>query len=293
MALCWPLRMPPTAKAVLVSLADNANDHGHCWPSIDTICTRTCFGRDAVIDAISWLEAAGALRANRENGRKTTYLVTPASFDEAYTKPSRRAASRASEPSNVDAKQSGKATGRADQPVGQNLEPVGQTDCHQSGKTVKPVGQNDTNRQEPSINRQRTISARASIDDAELMQTFEAFYAAYPRHVARKSAVKAWLKLRPDIELQTRILGALAVQRKSKGWLEDKKYIPHPATYLNDARWEDEMPGMPSAANVSAGPSWLERAGFSSVAEAMNARCHVGNAHEFKDGKRVVERELA
>lgn len=75
MSACWPLKMPPTQKAVLISLADNANDDGHCWPSINTICDRTCFGRTAVIDAIKWLEAEGYVTANRENGRHTTYLV--------------------------------------------------------------------------------------------------------------------------------------------------------------------------------------------------------------------------
>lgn len=293
MGQCWPLRMPPTPKSVLVSLADNANDNGYCWPSIDTICVRTCFGRDAVIDAISWLEAAGALRANRDNGRKTTYTVTPTSFNEAYAKPSRRAISRAREASSNDEKQSGKTTGRANQPVGQNHAPVGQNDCHQSGKTAKPVGQNDTNRQEPSINRHRTVNARASIEDAELMQAFEGFYAAYPRKVARAAALKAWLKVKPDAALQTRILGAVAFQRKSKDWLGDKKFIPHPATYLNNARWEDEVPGMPSPDAQPGDPTWFERAGFGSVAEAMNARCHIGNAHEFQDGKRIDEEVAA
>jgi len=77
MALCWPLKMPPTAKAVLISLADNANDSGYCWPSIETICERTCFSRRAVIDAIHWLEAENYVTADRSNGRKTAYWVTP------------------------------------------------------------------------------------------------------------------------------------------------------------------------------------------------------------------------
>lgn len=75
MALCWPLQMPGVPKSVLISLADNANDSGYCWPSIDAICERTCYGRSAVIDAIKWLEAHGFVTADRSNGRKTTYVV--------------------------------------------------------------------------------------------------------------------------------------------------------------------------------------------------------------------------
>ena len=82
MALCWPLQMRPPAKAVLVSLADMANDEGYCWPTIERLCQRTCFGRTAVIEAIAWLEQCGALRAGRSNGRKTVYWVQPAQFVE-------------------------------------------------------------------------------------------------------------------------------------------------------------------------------------------------------------------
>lgn len=77
---CWPLRMSPTPKAVLMALADHANDNGDCWPSIPTLCERTCFSRRAVIQAIAWLESANALAANRSNGRHTSYSVTPAAF---------------------------------------------------------------------------------------------------------------------------------------------------------------------------------------------------------------------
>lgn len=83
MAACWPLQMPPTPKAVLVSLADNANDQGHCWPSISTICERTCFGRTAVIAAIQWLEDHGAVKADRSNGRHTSYVITPGQYQSA------------------------------------------------------------------------------------------------------------------------------------------------------------------------------------------------------------------
>ena len=80
MSLCWPLQMPPTPKAVLISLADNANDQGVCWPSIATISERTCFSERAVQNAIKWLESVGALRADRSNGRHTSYTVTPKEY---------------------------------------------------------------------------------------------------------------------------------------------------------------------------------------------------------------------
>lgn len=86
MARCRPLQMPPTAKAVLVCLADYADDSGACWPSIDTICTFTCFGRTAVIAAIRWLEQASAVCADRSNGRHTAYKVTPELFNQSVSR---------------------------------------------------------------------------------------------------------------------------------------------------------------------------------------------------------------
>lgn len=127
MALCWPLQMPPTQKAVLVSLADNANDTGHCWPSISTVSDRTCFGRTAVMAAIAWLEENGALKADRSNGRHTTYVITPESFNQSVSQ-----------------------TSPAERPVRQANTTSPADGPHQSVSRTAPVRQADSNRKEPS-----------------------------------------------------------------------------------------------------------------------------------------------
>jgi len=143
MAACWPLQMPPVAKAVLISLADNANDAGHCWPSIETICERTCYGRTAVIDAIKWLEDNGHLSADRSNGRKTSYQLHP--IDTA--KPVRHA---------------DRSAARTGSPDGLN----------QSATRTKPVRQADTNRQEPSITvKKEDARARAVVRPAGVAES--------------------------------------------------------------------------------------------------------------------------
>lgn len=142
MGLCWPLQMPPTPKAVLISLADNANDQGYCWPSISKISERTCFSKRAVIDAIAWLELHGILAADRTNGRHTTYVITPADFVSQVQ----------------DTHRCGKSTGAhaASEPVHLPHQPVQQ--AHQ------PVREMHTNHQEPSLtvkksNRQKDARA--------------------------------------------------------------------------------------------------------------------------------------
>lgn len=77
---CWPLQMSPAQKAVLVSLADQANDDGVCWPAVGSISKRTCLSERAVQNAIRWLVEAGGLSLRERTGRSTVYTVTPASF---------------------------------------------------------------------------------------------------------------------------------------------------------------------------------------------------------------------
>ena len=87
MADCWPLQMPPTPKSVLISMADQANDQGVCWPSVATLCERTCFGERAVRMAIRWLEGAGLLRVEIGAMRANRYTVTPHQFSRPVDAP--------------------------------------------------------------------------------------------------------------------------------------------------------------------------------------------------------------
>jgi DNA-binding transcriptional regulator YhcF (GntR family) len=144
MAACWSLQMPMPAKAVLMSLADNANDQGECWPSIDTIAKRTCMHRASVIRAIATLEQLGHVVADRENGRHTRYIVTPRSDLFEGNKPV------------AHSNRSQAATGSAQQPVAESNRL--QTATNQSQRATGPVAQCDSNRKEPS----RTVKKNSS-----------------------------------------------------------------------------------------------------------------------------------
>ena len=81
MSLCWPLQgMSGPQKAVLISLADNANDEGVCWPSVARISERTCLAERTVQAAIRWLGQVGILSVRERMGRSTIYTLTPASY---------------------------------------------------------------------------------------------------------------------------------------------------------------------------------------------------------------------
>jgi hypothetical protein len=141
MAAVWPLQMPSSAKAVLISLADNANDDGYCFPSIHTISERVCLGRTAVIDAIKWLEQHGALKADRSNGRHTTYTLTPG----AFTNPS---AIRTGDQQAHEPNQSAKRTGPDNKPVRQADGTSPESGRDQSAKRTLTVKEPSRNRKE-------------------------------------------------------------------------------------------------------------------------------------------------
>lgn len=74
-----------------------------------------------------------------------------------------------------------------------------------------------------------------------LRERFTRFWDAYPRKVGKDAAWRAWQKRRPSAELLGAMLQALEWQGRSPDWLKDRgRFVPHPATWLNQGRWQDE-----------------------------------------------------
>lgn len=71
---------------------------------------------------------------------------------------------------------------------------------------------------------------------------FDRFWALYPRKTNRAQAVKAWDKLKPDLALCKVMDAAIREQMQSAQW-QDPQHIPHPSTWLNGERWNDELAG--------------------------------------------------
>ena len=74
---------------------------------------------------------------------------------------------------------------------------------------------------------------------ASCADKFDEFYKAYPRHVGKQDAVKAFGKLNPGAELFGKIMRSLEEWKKCAQW-RDSERIPSPATWLNGRRFEDE-----------------------------------------------------
>ena len=83
---------------------------------------------------------------------------------------------------------------------------------------------------------------------------FTEFWSAYPKKVAKAPAEKSWKRLN-DADRKSAIEG---VQRSvGNEWAaKDTQFIPMPATYLNQRRWEDEQ--TPKPMMVGQGPQIIQ-----------------------------------
>lgn len=98
---------------------------------------------------------------------------------------------------------------------------------------IRPMGKEESNK---VVKRKEETSTKTTTSD------FDQFWLSYPRKVAKSKAQAKFLKL--DKKLLPRILEKLEEQKKTKQWKDDNgKYIPHPTTWLNGERWEDEVIG--------------------------------------------------
>lgn len=74
-----------------------------------------------------------------------------------------------------------------------------------------------------------------------ISDAFDQFWAAWPKKKAKVDAQKAFAKCKVPLEV---LLSAILRQSRSDEWKKDNgKYIPHPATWINGRRWEDDEGG--------------------------------------------------
>jgi hypothetical protein len=107
-------------------------------------------------------------------------------------------------------------------------------DSHASGKTSHQNGNAPSPSPSPTPKKKNTSSVYTD--------EFERFWQAYPRKIGKGAAFRTWKKLngtRPDADELVRIVEQ---HKRSEQWKRDGgQYIPHPQTWLNQERWNDEL----------------------------------------------------
>ena len=70
---------------------------------------------------------------------------------------------------------------------------------------------------------------------------FDRFWAVYPKKIAKQDAQRKFEKLNPDESLLEVMIRAVEKQKQTEQWTKDGgQYIPYPATWIHQKRWEDE-----------------------------------------------------
>ncbi|WP_231583663.1 helix-turn-helix domain-containing protein [Cellulomonas sp. A375-1] len=199
------------APALLLVLADAANDEGRAWPSVATLARRVNRDERNVQRALAVLVGVGAVAREERRGRATAYTVTPGV---------------------------GVAPGAPATPD------VGVTPAPGAGVTPPPapaspapgvgVTQNPLlTLTEPAV---EPSPPRAS-HSGTAPDMFEEFWAAYPRRSDKKRARQAWAKA-------IRSQDPAALVQRAQEYADDPnlpeaQFVPHASTWLNGERWTD------------------------------------------------------
>ena len=78
---------------------------------------------------------------------------------------------------------------------------------------------------------------------------FDVFWTSYPRKTAKQDAKKAFdaLMKQKDAPSIERLVESVEAHKKTDAWKKDGgQFIPHPATYLRQGRYDDELSVKPS-----------------------------------------------
>ena len=197
-----------TDLLMLLALADYSDDDGNSYPAVASLARKCRMKSRNANYVIKALQDSGELKVLKNEGPRGTnrYRIMLAQL--GASKALQRVAPL-----------------QAIAPL-QRIAPTPATQC---AKPLQPIAD------EPSLNRQEPSTSKTAPIG------FDVFYKAYPRKVGKESAAKAFAKVKAHAVLST-ILADIDHRVSGGEWTAEKlQYIPHPATYLNGKRWEDEQ----------------------------------------------------
>lgn len=260
-------RQNSTAAHVLAVLAYHANNDWLAWPSSERIRLETGLSVSTIRDALAALESGGLIE--REDGeqdvrwrlRSEQQRPVPIRVQVAEAVEQRKAANRTRQARRrsgdgaVTPGAGATVTPNAGVTVG-DVTPRTGVMSHRETVDVTPGAGVTYIRNEPTTELTDEPAARqaprkrrgkSAADTEDVAVAFDAFWVVYPRKVgkqdARRAYAKAVRKVAPD-----KLLAALRVhvaywQRVGRS----PETTPHPATWLNKERWDDQLDGTGAA----------------------------------------------
>ena len=219
----WAYKQPTgsvSAKAILIKIADNANDDGIAWPSIKTIAQQVELSPRAVQTNIRKLVETGLVRIEERH-------IGDVQLPNIYHLV-------------------GRMHGRRGGGGGVKKVQGGAGAADAGGVTDSGGGGGESPAPKPSLSKPSTES-KASDDEEtvpkapeDLGPEFEEWYQHYPRKVARGQAEKTFETARRvgGVALEILIAGAKRYAAEMAG--QEAQFIRYPSTWLNGKCWLDE-----------------------------------------------------
>lgn len=233
-----------------------------CFPSNETLCDLTSLSVRTVRASLKTLEDAGFITRETRAGRANIFTLNIETMRACHRKRRWSDTRDASHPADNDAEiittVSELASGAdcVSATVEAPVEPV-------EAETPTPV---------PAV-AQVDLAPAKTKKPTGVDADFEEFYAAYPRHVGKEAARRAFVKaVKNKAPAADIIEGARRYAAATAAAGTETRYIAHPATWLNAGRWSDDME---DAAPVELTP-WQKKTAV--MVQSLQAAAVVNNA---------------
>jgi Helix-turn-helix domain len=248
-----PTAVTSTERLVLLNLASHGNDGGrNAYPSVQRMARQTSLTPRAVQKALRRLAEKGLLeavgRASRGTVRYALVLGRLADCEPrsqsavGNREPGSQSKKGHREPRSQSAARDREPGSPVSEPRSPLREPRSQIcEPRSPDPSFDPSLETSLERTPPPAAAPRRLTTPGGNGAGADRDRFEAFWKIYPKRVGKDAAWKAWQKRKLNAELVAQILAALAWQRQQDNWLVDGgRFIPHPATWINAGRWQDE-----------------------------------------------------
>lgn len=228
-----------TQKLVALALSSfvNRNGEAHAWPSVARLCSMTSLSRRSVQAATNQLEELGILIkqptfSNYGSGTNI-YQFQMGQFKTVPCEPPSPPCAPLAPPRAAPA------------PKLSNELSNKQKDISRSSDAGREVVRDTSWDLDPAFACAAFFGfpegkSFIGISDKE---TFDRFWSAYPRKVGKPAAEKAWAKAVRSTPVETIMAGLSKYiaerQRDSRSKEDMLKFTAHPATWLNQERWND------------------------------------------------------
>ena len=252
-----------TLKALAFCTGEYSNA---CYPAVQTLREMTAVSVNTLRAALKDLEAMGFITRTRRAGTSTVYTLQIDAMRAVHRRRRWTNTTTGGDPYTV----TDTVTVVEELPIEEQSVNVKRINFAEA--PVEPV-EAETPAPVPAVPAPVKKTKKKSSTPARVESDFLDFYAAYPRHVGKEAARRAFVKTvkagTPAAEI---VEGARRYAAATAAAGTETRYVAHPATWLNAGRWSDDMQ---DAAPVELTP-WEKKTAV--MVQSLQAAAVVNNA---------------